>query len=126
YLSGTMLIKNSKLCAIVLANGTACDTSNWDPNQKALIVVTNGNGDNGLPVGDSMQLVSGYLQGGIYASNTIEIAPPSNVHGPMAGNVVILGQLVTPSFPFISFVPNGTPGNQIVYAQPTPPTGYDG
>jgi Tfp pilus assembly protein PilX len=126
YLSGTMLIKNSKLCAIVLSDGSACDTTNWDPNTKALIIVTNGNADNGLPTGDSVQLVSGYLQGGIYASNTIEIDTTSNVDGPMVGNVVILGQSVNTSFPFISFVPNGTPGNQIVYAQPSPPTGYDG
>jgi hypothetical protein len=126
YLSGTFLLKNSMLCALVLSNGSGCDTTNWDPNTKALIIVANGNGDNGLPVGDSVQLVSGYFQGGIYGTNSIDIGTTSNVDGPMVGNVVILGQSVNSSFPFISFSPQGTPGNPIVYAQPQPPTGYDG
>jgi Tfp pilus assembly protein PilX len=126
YLSGTWLLKNSKLCAILTSAGTACDTTNWNPNTKALIIVANGNADNGLPTGDSVQLVSAYFQGGVYGTNTIELDTTSQVDGPMVGNVVILGQSVNTSFPFISFVPTGTPGNPIVYAQPMAPTGYDG
>jgi hypothetical protein len=126
YLSGTFLLKNSKLCAIVNSGGTACDTANWDPNAKALIIVANGNADNGLPSGDSVQLVSSYFQGGIYATNNIDFDTTSNIDGPLVGNIVILGQSVDTSFPFITFVPTGTPGNPVVYAQPLPPTSYDG
>jgi Tfp pilus assembly protein PilX len=126
YLSGTFLVKNSKLCAIVNSGGTACDTANWDPNAKALIIVANGNADNGLPTGDSVQLVSAYFQGGIYATNNIDFDTTSNIDGPLVGNIVILGQSVDTSFPFITFVPTGTPGNPVVYAQPLPPTSYDG
>jgi Tfp pilus assembly protein PilX len=126
YLSGTFLLKNSKLCAVLDSGGSACDTTNWNPNTKALILVANGNADNGLPTGDSVQLVSSYFQGGVYGTNTIELDTTSQVDGPMVGKVVILGQSVNTSFPFISFVPTGTPGNAIVYAQPMAPTGYDG
>jgi Tfp pilus assembly protein PilX len=126
YLTGTFLLKNSKLCAILASGGSACDTANWNPNTQALVIVAGGNADNGLPTGDSAQLVSGYFQGGVYGTNTIELDTTSQVDGPMVGNSVILGQSVNTSFPFISFVPTGTPGNPIVYAQPSPPSGYDG
>jgi Tfp pilus assembly protein PilX len=126
YLSGTFLLKNSTLCALVLSNGSGCDTANWNPNQKALIIVANGNADNGLPSGDSIQLVGGYFQGGVYGTNIVDLDTTSNIDGPMVGSTVNLGQSVTTSFPFISFVPTGTPGNLVVYAQPLPPTGYDG
>jgi hypothetical protein len=126
YLSGTFLLKNSTLCAVVNAGGTACDTANWDPNQKTMIVVANGNGDNGLPVGDSVQLVSAYFQGGIYGTNGVDLTTSSNVDGPMLGSPVKLGQSVNTTFPFISFVPAGTPGNPTVFAQPSAPSGFDG
>jgi Tfp pilus assembly protein PilX len=126
YLSGTFLLKNSKLCALVLANGSGCDTANWNPNQKALIIVANGNADNGLPSGDSVQLVSAYFQGGVYGTNNVDIDTTSNIDGPIVGISVLLGQSVNTSFPFISFVPTGTPGNPVVYAQPLPPSDYDG
>jgi Tfp pilus assembly protein PilX len=126
YLSGTFLLKNSYLCAILNAAKNGCDTTNWNPNTKTLIIVANGNADNGLPSGDSIQLVSAYFQGGLYATNTIDLGTTSNVDGPMVGNVVSLGQSVNTTFPFINFVPVGTPGNPIVYAQPLAPTGYDG
>jgi hypothetical protein len=126
YLSGTFLLKNSKLCALVIANGTACDTANWNPNQKALIIVADGNADNGIPVGDSVQLVSAYFQGGVYGTNNVDIDTTSNIDGPIVGLSVLLGQSVNTSFPFISFVPTGTPGNPVVYAQPLAPSDYDG
>jgi Tfp pilus assembly protein PilX len=125
YLSGTFLLKNSYLCAVVLSSGTDCDTANWNPNQKALIIVANGNADNGLPSGDGLELVSAHFQGGVYATYAVDLTTTSWVDGPMVGGPVKLGQSSTTSFPFIQFVPTGTPGNPIVYAQPLAPTGYD-
>jgi Tfp pilus assembly protein PilX len=126
YLSGTFLLKNAILCAVLNSGGTACDTANWNPNVKALIIATDHWGDNGLPNFDGIQLVSGYFQGGVYATYDVDIDTSSSIDGPIVGNVVSLGQSVNTSFPFVSFVPNGAPGGQIVYAQPLPPTGYDG
>jgi Tfp pilus assembly protein PilX len=123
YLSGTFLLKNSKLCAV--ASGSSCDTANWDPNTRLLIVVANGNGDNGLPAGDSAQFVSSTFQGGVYATNTVALDTSSKVIGPIVGRTVELGQSTTASFPFIMIVPNGAPGNPNAYAQPGPPV-YDG
>jgi Tfp pilus assembly protein PilX len=128
YLSGVFLLKNSKLCAVVLSNGSGCDTTNWDPNTKSLIIVANADGDPTLNVAspDSVQIKSSYLQGGLYGTHSIQIDTTSSVDGPMIGNVVGLGQSTNSTFPVISFVPSGAPGNPIVYAQPLPPTGYDG
>src|SRR5207247_8016411 len=50
YLSGVFLLKNSKLCAVKLANGTGCDTANWNPNTRALIIVANAAGDSTINV----------------------------------------------------------------------------
>ena len=44
YLSGTFLLKNSKLCAGVNPAGTDCDTTGWDPNANLLGIITNGSG----------------------------------------------------------------------------------
>jgi len=126
YLAGTFLLKNAILCGLVNPAGTACDTTNWNPNDHALIIATDHYGDNGLPNFDGIQLVSGYFQGGVYATYDVEIDTSSAIDGPIVGNVVSLGQSVNTSFPFVNFVPNGAPGQKIVYAQPLPPTGYDG
>ena len=132
YLSGTFYMQSASLCAIVLSNGSGCDTANWNPNTETLVVVANGSGDNGVscPSGydrcDSVQLKSATFQGGVYATNNIELDTTATIDGPMVGYSVILGQSVNTSFPFITWVPVGTPGNPIVYAQPQAPTDYDG
>jgi hypothetical protein len=128
YLSGVFLLKNSKLCAVVLSNGTGCDTAGWDPNQRALIIVADASGDGTINVAspNSVQIKSSFLQGGLYGSHTINIDTTSSVDGPMVGSVIGLGQTTSSTFPVISFVPSGAPGNPVVYAQPLPPTGYDG
>jgi Tfp pilus assembly protein PilX len=126
YLSGTFLLKNAKLCGVVLPDGSGCDTSSWNPNQKALIIATNHYGDNGLPNFDGIQLVSAYFQGGVYATYDVDVDTSSAIDGPIVGNVVSLGQSVSTSFPFVTFVPTGAPGGQIVYAQALAPTDFDG
>ncbi len=40
-----------------VVSGTTCDSASWNPNNRLLIFVANGNGDNGLPVG--LQIVGG-------------------------------------------------------------------
>jgi hypothetical protein len=120
YLSGTLLIKNSKLCQAVSA-GT-CTTTGWDPSQKMLVFVVNGNGSAGAPQsqvnsGDSVQLVSAYAQGALYGTNAIDLDTTSQVDGPMNGSTVKLGQSVSSTFPPFSIVPEGMPGTSISYGQ---------
>jgi phage baseplate assembly protein gpV len=120
YLSGTFLVKNSSLCAV-----PSCTATGWDPNKALLVVVANGNGGQ-VPVGDSIQIVSGSFQGGLYGTNAVETDTTANVDGPILGATVILGQSVNSSFPFITIVPVATPGNPVVYAEPEAPTGFSG
>jgi hypothetical protein len=125
YLTGTLLIKNTKLCAVADASGN-CDTAHWNPNTRLLVFAADGNGGQ-VPVGDSIQLVSATLQGALYGTNAIDNDTTSNVIGPMIGSTVALGQSVTTSFPAITIVPTGMPSLQYtIYAQPRAPTGYTG
>ena len=129
YISGTLLIKNSSICQAV-ANGQ-CTTSGWNPAQRMLVFVVNGNGSGGAPQsqvsgGDSVQLVSAYAQGALYATNAIDLGTTSQFDGPLDGSTVMLGQSTSSFFPGFTFVPAGMPGNPEVYAQPQPPQLYAG
>jgi hypothetical protein len=129
YVSGTLLIKNSSICQAV--SGGTCTTTGWDPAQRMLVFVVNGNGSAGAPQsqvssGDSVQLVSAYAQGALYATNSIDLGTTSQFDGPLDGSTVILGQSTSSSFPGLSFVPAGMPGNPEVYAQPQAPQLYAG
>jgi Tfp pilus assembly protein PilX len=129
YISGTLLIKNSSICQAT--SGGTCTTTGWDPAQRMLVFVVNGNGSGGSPqsqvsAGDSVQLVSAYAQGAVYATNAIELGTTSQFDGPLDGQTVSLGQSTSSSFPGLSFVPAGMPGNPEVYAQPQAPQLYAG
>ena len=129
YVSGTLLIKNSSMCQAT--SGGTCTTSGWNPAQRMLVFVVNGNGSGGSPQsqvnsGDSVQLVSAYAQGALYATNAIDLGTTSQFDGPLDGSTVMLGQSTSSSFPGLSFVPAGMPGNPEVYAQPQPPQLYAG
>jgi hypothetical protein len=129
YISGTLLIKNSKMCQAV-ASGT-CTTTGWDPAQRMLVFVVNGVAGSTSPMnqvssGDSVQLVSANAQGALYATGNIELGTTSNFDGPLDGASVSLGQSTSSSFPGLSFVPAGMPGNPEVYAQPQAPQLYAG
>jgi len=80
--------------------------------------------DNRLKI--SVQLVSAYAQGAIYATNAIDLGTTSQFDGPLDGQTVMLGQSTSSYFPGFSFVPAGMPGNPEVYAQPQPPQLYAG
>ena len=125
YVSGTILIKNTKLCAVADGSGN-CSVAGWDPNSRLLVLVADGKGGQ-VPVYDSIQLVSAIFQGALYGTNAIENDTTSSVIGPMIGSTVILGQSVTTSFPAIRIVPTGMPALQnTIYAQPRAPSGYTG
>jgi hypothetical protein len=121
YLGGTFNISNTKLCASI-ANGT-CDFDHWDPNANMLVIVANGSGGQNPP-GDSIQLVSSFFEGGLWATNAVELDTSSQSEGPMVGGNIILSNTVfARPWPLMS-VPVGMPGSIVVYAQPDPPTGY--
>ena len=129
YVSGSLLIKNASMCQAT--SGGTCTTSGWNPAQRMLVFVVNGNGSGGSPQsqvnsGDSVQLVSAYAQGALYATNAIDLGTTSQFDGPLDGSTVMLGQSTSSSFPGLSFVPAGMPGNPEVYAQPQPPQLYAG
>lgn len=130
YASGSVLLKNSTLCAQLNVARTAYDTLNWNPNQRLLCIVSNGNGslaqDSQVSAGDGVQLTSAYFQGAVFATNDVEIQTTSTIDGPIVGSTVKLGQSVNTSFPTIITVPAGMPSNPTVDAQPLAPTNYSG
>jgi hypothetical protein len=123
YLSGTLLLRNSHLCAVAAGNGSGCANSGWNPNTRLLVVAANGTGGQ-VPGGDSIQLVSSTFQGALYGTGAIEIDTTSQAIGPMIGSTVMLGQSVTTSFPAISIVPAGSPGQTPVLASVGAPRSY--
>lgn len=128
YLSGTLLIKNSSMCAEI-ADG-ACSTSNWTSNSRMLVFVAGGNGSNAgaqsqTGAGNGISLVSARFQGALYATYGIDIATTSNADGPLDGAPVKVGQSVNSTWPAFTVVPSGMPGNPVAYAEPQAPV-YEG
>ena len=127
YLSGTFLLKNSKLCAV--SSTTSCTVASWNSQQDLLGIVANGNGsvpaDNQVSAGDSVQLVSAYMMGAAYATNAIDIGTTSSFDGPLDAATVKLGQTSSSTFNGFQYVPAGLPGENTVYAQPLAPS-YSG
>ncbi len=133
YVSGTFLIKNSKLCAKLTADKSDCNLdpseTNWNPNTTMLVVHANGNGSNPGPeaqvsAGDSVQLVSGTFQGGLYGTNAIDITTTSRAQGPMMGSTVILGQTGYIAFPKIDVLPAGAAGLPMPSLELDPPQDF--
>jgi hypothetical protein len=117
YAYGTLLIKNSILCAVV--QGSSCNQTAgaWNPNQSVLIIAAHGNGSAGgdqgqVSNGDSIQVVSSSFQGGLYGTNAIDIGTTSQVQGPLVSPSTIMpGQSGSFSFPPIQFLPWSVPGS---------------
>ena len=126
YLSGSLLMKNAKICGGLL--GTGCDFDTWNPNTEMLVFAADG--DNRQPsvdAGMGIQLLSSQLQGALFATKKIKIDTFSKVDGPMIATEVVLGQSVdTNDYPNITTVPAGMPGEDNVYAQPNSPQLYSG
>ncbi|MGZ6728044.1 MAG: hypothetical protein ACXVFC_01890 [Gaiellaceae bacterium] len=124
YLSGTMLFSGS-LCGV--PTGASCVFANWNPNTEMLTIVANGTGGQ-VSAGDSIQFSNNqYFQGGLFGTGNVEYGNNASSDGPIMGSQVILSNNVTTnSFPNITTVPVGMPGNPEVYAQPNPPQGFSG
>ena len=128
YVGGTMLITNTQLCATINAAGDSCDYAHWEPNSRFLVFVVNGSGGNGdqVPIGDSIQLVNSGLEGGLFATNTIELDTHTKTQGPMFGSNEIFDNTVfAQTWPLIT-VPIGMPGTIVTEAAPDPPSGFSG
>lgn len=132
YLSGTLLIKNSSMCAVIVDG--ACNTSGWTSNSRMLAIVAGGNGSlaghqsqagssDGTPNG--ILLSSARFQGALYATYGIDVATTSSADGPLDGAPVKLGQNVASTWPAFTVVPAGMPGNPVAYAEPQAPV-YEG
>jgi hypothetical protein len=125
YVGGTFLIQNTQLCATITAANDTCDFLHWDPNSRFLVIVANGSGGQ-VPVGDSIQLVSSSFEGGLFATNAVELDTHSQTEGPMIGGTVILDNTVyANTWPLVK-VPVGMPGTIIVDAPPDPPGDFSG
>jgi hypothetical protein len=124
YLSGSFLLKNSKLCA--LSSTTTCDTTKWNNQADLMGIVANGNGslaaDSQVNAGNSIQLTSAYMMGAAFATNNIEIGTTSTFDGPLDAAEVKLGQSSNSTFNGFTWVPVGLPGETTTYAQPQAPT----
>jgi hypothetical protein len=126
YLSGTYYQgNNTMLCAGV--SGSNCDFASWNPNTEMLTVTTEGSGGlagtgNGILMDNNSQ-----FQGALYAVANIQYINNSRSDGPMVANQLIFANNVqNDSFPTITVVPVGQPGNPSVYAQPNPPQRFAG
>jgi hypothetical protein len=125
YVGGTFLISNTQFCATINAANDGCAFPSWDPNSRFLVIVANGNGGQ-VPVGDSIQIVSSGFEGGLFATNTIELDTHSQTEGPMfAANVIMDNTVFANTWPLVT-VPVGMPGTIITDAPPDPPSDYSG
>jgi hypothetical protein len=125
YVGGTFLLHNTQLCATITAANDTCDFPHWDPNSKFLVIVANGDGGQ-VPVGDSIQLVSSSFEGGLFATNAIELDTHSQTEGPMfSGNVIMDNTVFAQTWPLVT-VPAGMPGTIITDAPPDAPSDFSG
>jgi hypothetical protein len=124
YLSGTFW-NSGKLCAAL--SGSNCDFPTWNPNTEMLTITTEGTGGqagagNGVLMDNNSQ-----FQGALYSTANIQFTNNSRSDGPMVANQLLFANNVqNDSFPTITVVPVGQPGNPAVYAQPNPPQNFSG
>jgi type II secretory pathway pseudopilin PulG len=115
YVSGTFLLKNTSLCAIVNAGNTGCDATAWTAAAVPDILLIAANSSGGqVPTGDSIEIKGGNWQGALYGTSTVEVDTTSSAQGPMVAPTEIISQTGGAPFPQFLTVPFGTPGNAIV------------
>ena len=119
------MLFNGSLCGV--PTGSSCVFANWNPNLEMFTIVANGTGGQ-VNAGDSVQFANNqYFQGGLFATGNVEYGNNANVRRADHGLADHPGQQrITNSFPNITTVPVGMPGNPAVYAQPNPPQFFSG
>jgi hypothetical protein len=130
-LTGTFGMQNSKICAVLTADGKDCNLSAgaWDPNAAALVIVADGDGGGGgaqaqpsnlVSAGEGIDLKSASFQGALIANKTIDIETTASMQGPMISvyNTVFAGQTGDLIFPTIYLAPSG--GGGVVTPPPMP------
>lgn len=129
YLTGSFYLDGA-LCGAVNAALSDCDFPSWDPNTHMLTFVGEGSNahDGIVPEGRSIYLVNGArFQGALFAKNGLEMGNVAKSDGPMVGAYLIFGNNVTnDTFPHISLVGTGMPGNAAVLSQVNPPQNFTG
>jgi Tfp pilus assembly protein PilX len=127
YVSGTLSVKSTSLCAVRNAAGTDCDMTAWNPNVEAsgsaLAFVVMGNRSNGglestnidgSTANVGMQVKGATFQGLVYARNVVEILTSGRIQGPIiTPRTIIFGQSTDGTFPPISILPTGAPGTPL-------------
>lgn len=125
YVSGTFLLKNTSLCAIVNASNTGCDAAAWTAATTPDILLIAADGIGGqVPAGDGIEIRSANWQGALYATNTIEVSTTSSAQGPMVAPTEIISQTGGAPFPQLLNVPFGTPGNSIIQYRAVTPVNF--
>jgi Tfp pilus assembly protein PilX len=126
YLSGTLMLgNNTKLCGGV--SGGNCDFAAWNPNTEMLTFVANGNGGQAGEGNSILVTNNAQFQGGLFATSNLKYENNARSDGPMVASTVVFSNNVqNDSFPTITTVPAGMPGNPAVYAQPNAPKLYSG
>jgi hypothetical protein len=142
WASGTILVKNSSVCAVAGTGGRcetgssgtgSCTTSgSWDPGKCLLILAAKGNGSSGgvqgqVAAGDGIEVKSGSFQGGAFATASVESSTTGEIDGPMISSTgtILVGQTSVASFPAINFLNEGAPGDTTIGAATLgPPTSY--
>ena len=126
YLSGTFYAgNNTKMCGGV--SGSNCDFGAWNPNTEMMTITTDGTGGLAGTGNGILMDNNSVFQGALYATNNIQYTNNSRSDGPMVANELIFANNVqNDSFPTITVVPVGQPGNPAVYAQPNPPQMFSG
>jgi Tfp pilus assembly protein PilX len=123
YASGVVTV-NGTMCGKRNGANNACDFSGWNPNTEMWILAAHGNNGSGYSV---VFPNNASWQGGVYATNSIDLSNNGTIEGPIiGGSATFSNNVVAKPFPIITSVPLGAPGNPNVYAQPNPPGGYSG
>jgi hypothetical protein len=129
YLSGSFYLDGA-LCGAVTADLRDCNFPAWNPNTTMLTWVAEGHNshDGSVPDGRSIYLQNNAkFQGALFAKEGLEMGNVAKSDGPMVGAYLIFGNNVTnDTFPHISLVGSGMPGNQGVTSQVNPPQNFTG
>jgi hypothetical protein len=127
YASGSFEITgNTKLCA--LAAGSDCDFAGWVPQTSLLAVVANGNGGGNVFTGYSISVgSSSRFQGALFGTYGVSFGSLSKEQGPIIASFINpCSSMQMPSFPLLSSVPGGLPGQPLPVSRPGSPYGYKG